>query len=335
MALLGFWGFDDTTTENGVVLSMGTTTGRTGGLAARLGTGAGGPGATVSLTTPVSSFVHGFAFLLGLTASAICYYRDTAGGQTSTTNHIALTTNVNNNMVLSRNGVALATSTQSFNFFPGWNYIEVKAVINDVTGSVEVKVNGSVWITFSGDTRNAANGAVDTIYHPGHTGTNNLWDDMYLLDTTGVAPYNDYLGDIVVKALLPDGNGDSSQWTGSDADSINNYQLVDEPNSSATDYVAASAAGLTDLYTIADLPNTYNVLATQNLVYAAKSDGGIENTLKAVAKGQAGTIREDTALPAMSTSYIAYPSQIQTTDPDGNALNAARVNAMQIGVRTA
>jgi hypothetical protein len=334
MALIGFWGFDDTTTENGVTLSMGTTAGRTGGLAARLGTAAGGPGATVLLATPVSSFVHGFAFWLGLTASAICYYRDTAGGQTSTTNHIALTTNTNNNMVLSRNGTVLATSTQSFNFFPGWNYIEVKAVINDTTGSVEVKVNGNVWITFSGDTRNAANGAVDTFYHPGHTGPGNIWDDMYLVDMTGAAPYNDYLGDIVVKALLPDGNGDSSQWTGSDADSVNNYQLVDESNSSSADYVAASSAGLTDLYTMADLPSTYNVLAIQNLVYAAKSDGGIENTLKAIAKGQAGTIREDPALPALSTSYIAQPSQIQTTDPDGNPLTPTTVNAMQIGVRT-
>lgn len=333
MALLAFWGFDDTASENGVVLSGNTQAGRTGGLAARLGTAAGGPGATISLMTPVSSFVHGFAFQLGTTGSVICYYRDTAGGQTSSTNHIALLTNVNNNMVLQRNGTTLATSTQSFNFFPGWNYIEVKAVINDTTGSVEVKVNGGVWITYSGDTRNAANGAVDTFYHPGHTGPPNLWDDMYLLDMTGPAPYNDYLGDTSVKTLLPNGNGDSTQWVGSDGDSIDNYLLVDESNSSTTDYVGSTTSGDTDLYLMQDIPANYNVYAVQELVQAYKSDAGIAPNLLPVAKGQAGTVRTDTVLPSLTTTAINYQADVRTTDPDGNALTAARVNAMQVGVK--
>jgi hypothetical protein len=100
-----------------------------------------------------------------------------------------------------------------------------------------------------------------------------------------------------------------------------------------TDYVGASVSGKLDLYTMGDLPAGYSVLAIQEVIYAQKSDAGTGPTLLPVAKGQSGTVRTDTALPALSTTPVAYVGQMRTTDPDGNALTAARVNAMEVGVK--
>jgi hypothetical protein len=100
-----------------------------------------------------------------------------------------------------------------------------------------------------------------------------------------------------------------------------------------TDYVGASVSGTLDLYAMADLPAGYSVDAIQEKIYAQKSDAGTPPTLLPVAKGQSGTTRTDTAVAALSTTATVYLADIRTTDPDGNALTAARVNAMQVGVK--
>lgn len=338
MALLGFWGFDDTVIENGTTAGgAGAGTGRTGGQAISRN------GSTVTLdisSNNSTSIIFGFA--MSSTANVFSSEADLVRFRESGVTHFYLTITNGHTINLKNSAGTTVASTASPIATPGvalpWHYFEVVATFADAGGSITLYKNGNVIASYSGDTRNGLTGVCNDVVLGGWVcgGANTpYYDDVYCLNTNGPAPYNARLGDIVVKTQLPDGNGDSSQWTGSDADSINNYQLVDEANSSSTDYVSASSAGLTDLYTVADIPTTNTVYAIQSLVYAAKSDGGIENALKAVAKGQLGTVREDTVLPGMSTSYISYPSQIQTTDPDGNPLTPTTVNAMQVGVRTA
>lgn len=321
MALLGFWGFDDAVAEPGASNGKGTT-GRAGGVGSSSAN-------VVNLSIPnASEIFFGIAYKLSSNVSGImCKLVEGA------ITHLQLGFNATNQITITNgSGTVLATSTATVDL-TSWPYIEVHVVIADTGGSCEVRANETAIVSYTGDTRNGGTGVVNQItWQRPASAVINL-DDGYALDTTGSAPYNTYLGDIKVLALLPSGDGDSSGWLGSDGNSTNNSLLVDEADSSMTDYVAASVSGTLDLYVMADVPAGYDVLAIQEVVYAQASDAGTPPVVLPVAKGALGTVRADSALPDLGTTAGVRASDIRTTDPDGNALTAARVNAMQVGVK--
>lgn len=143
-------------------------------------------------------------------------------------------------------------STTSVSFTANtWYYVEVKMVLDDSTGSVEVKVNGTTHLNLTGvDTNPAAGTVYDQVrWQSGTTSNQSIdIDDMYLLNGAG-GQYDDFLGDVTVETIRPDGNGNSSQWVGSDADSTDNYLLVDEATYDSADYVQSATTNNKDLYT--------------------------------------------------------------------------------------
>lgn len=330
MALLGMFGFDDAVAEQyASAFNPAPVTGLLGvGKAYNSG---GSVAQTIALPTSTASGVIGFRHT---------YTGSGASGTLLTlnegaTNHITIGTTATGLITIARGATVVATSTSAIAPANVVTYYEVKFTIADTGGFCEVKLNGTSIVSFTGDTRNAGTtGLVNTyaINRGGNTGGFTV-DDLYILDLTGAAPYNDYLGDVAVRTLLPTGNGDSSGWLGSDGNSTDNYLLVDEVDSTMTDYVGASVSGTLDLYAMADLPSGYDVLAVQERIYAQKSDAGTPPTVLPVAKGALGTVRTDTALAALSTTAQSLGADIRTTDPDGNALTVARVNAMQVGVK--
>lgn len=327
MALQMFLGFDDTIPETAITALGGTAgvTGRAGiGLAARRSSTATAANIAV-FPTALSTFYFGVAFRTNA-ANAQSFIRFLDGG--NTVNHFRIAKDVAGTLtILGPANTVVATSAVGIIALNTWYYLEVKGVIHDTTGSVEVRLNESVVMSFSGDTRNGAPTTAQIVQCVGTSGENLDFDDLYV-DDAG------YLGDKTVVTLLPNGNGSSSDWVGSDGNSTDNYLLVDDPTTSdVTDYVGASVSGKLDLYTMTDLPAGYSVDAIQEVIYAQKSDAGTPPTVLPVAKGQSGTTRTDTALPGLSTTAQSYLAQIRTTDPDGNALTAARVNAMEVGVK--
>ncbi len=88
-------------------------------------------------------------------------------------------------------------------------YIETKVFIHDSTGTVEVRVNGEVVLNLTGkDTRNGGVPTIDTIRLNGTAD----WDDFYICDDQG-SDNTDFLGDVEIEAILPDGAGNATQWT--------------------------------------------------------------------------------------------------------------------------
>lgn len=327
MALVDFYGYDDSVAENGY-------SGSAAGATANTRTGVGGAislgvsNANQPLASSGGTRVIGFGYMAPDRATGVTFFGIFEGAIC----HLSLRLDASNHLQLYRgNGTTLlATSTWVMPAVSAWTYFEIKAVIHDTTGSVEIRADGNTTpiISVSGvDTRNAGTGVIDTLFWSRLSGSGAAVDDVYVEDTN-------FLGDVVVRTLLPNGNGASSQWTGSDGNSVDNYLLVDEPNSSATDYVGAAAASLTDLYTLFDLPAGYTPLATQLLTYAAKSDGGTPPVLKPVTRGDGGTVLEESAI-TLSTTYQVFRGAIRTTDPDGDALTLTNVNGMQAGVRSA
>lgn len=143
-------------------------------------------------------------------------------------------------------GTVLATSSNALTV-GAWNYIEAKLTIASSGGTFEVRVNGDVWATFTGNTKYSSTlSTANGIKLYGLPSAVNAWyDDFYICDGTG-SSNNTYLGDARVDTIFPSGAGASAQFT--PTGSTNNWENVDEssPNDD-TDYNAADTAGYLSL----------------------------------------------------------------------------------------
>lgn len=231
-----------------------------------------------------------------------------------------------------RAGTTLATGTMPL-LAATFYYIEMKAFINDSTGTFLVRLNGVNEINLSGvDTRNGVNASANqirlsTINFP--SGATGDFDDFVVLDTAGSAPQNDVIGDVRVQARFPNGNGNSSQFDGSDGNQTDNYLLVDEadPNDD-TDYVESSDVGDKDTYLYEDLtPTTGTVYGVQCNPWARKTDAGVR-TIVSVARFS-GT-EEDSANKTLASTY-AYLRDIRQTKPGGGAWSISDFNSTEFG----
>lgn len=114
----------------------------------------------------------------------------------------------------------------------------------------------------------------------------------------------------------PNGNGDNSQWTGSDGNSTDNYLLLDEtPPNDATDYVESNTSGQIDDYTVDNTPAAV----------------GPDDTIQLVAVGVRFAISNTTGGDPDFVLRIK-PAASGTTDETGNVSGAGATtyNSMQI-----
>jgi len=214
-----------------------------------------------------------------------------------------------------------------------WSYVEISATISDTTGNVQVRLNGTEVINFTGDTRNAGTlQSLDTVSVRQHSTTSQArFDDLYVCDDTGPAPWNTFLGDVRVVTLSPTGPGNSTGLTPSVAP---NWGCVDEQPYSATDFVSSAVAGTKDTYACADLPaGSTTVYGVQLNTIAKKSDAGARSLKNVVRSG--GVDYSDSVAQVMATSDNSYRT-LRSVDPSTSAAwTPAAVNAMEIGVEVA
>ncbi len=213
------------------------------------------------------------------------------------------------------------------------NYIECKVTIHDSAGIVIVKVNEVVVLNLSSkDTKNTSNAYVTQInlqnvlpsgdQHPD-------FDDFYICDTTG-SVCNDFLGDIRVEYIAPDGAGNSTQFTPSTG---SNYQNVDDtaPNDD-TDYNSSTTVGHTDLYTMGALASSSgSVLAVAVITSDRKDDSGTRTHQHVVRLS--GT--NSTGASFSPTTSYAFHQTVFETKPGGGAWTISDVNAMESGLTIA
>lgn len=235
---------------------------------------------------------------------------------------------------VTRNGTALATSSNAILANTTY-YIETKAVINDTTGSMEVRVNGSSsgWISITGqDTKNTANASANVIALTGAINASSTdMDDLYICDGQG-SVNNDFLGDVRVDCYLPDGNGNSSQLVGSDSNSTDNYLLVDEAAQNGdTDYVQSATVNNKDTYAFANMAHTpSSIFGTQLNMIAKKDDGGTRSICSVCRSGGADY---DGDSQVMGTSYSDY-RQVREVDPATSAAwTRSDLNSAEFGVK--
>lgn len=221
-----------------------------------------------------SNIIIGFAYRSSAYGNVFLQLRN------GTTIHVDMRTSAGGAFQITRNGTLLATATTGFTT-DTWYYLEFYITISDTVGTVKMQVNGATeTLTFvtgtetTQDTRNGTPTTIDNVLLVNTTGTSD-YDDFYLCNTSGSAPTNTFLGDCRVEALLPTGNGYSSQWNR--LSGSNNYEMVDEASGDGdTTYVYETTANDIDSYAMANLAATSGtVYGVQTVLWARKDDAGI------------------------------------------------------------
>jgi len=140
---------------------------------------------------------------------------------------------------------------------------------------------------------------------------------------------------VQVFTSAPNGNGNSSDFVGSDADSTDNYLLVDDagaPDDDST-YVESSTPGDKDTYAFGNLPaSAATVHAVGVKVIAKKIDVGAPDL---IAVARSSTTEDDSPSLGVGTTYIARQG-IFEEDPNTSAAWApAAVDAAEFGIKVA
>ena len=212
-----------------------------------------------------------------------------------------------------------------------WYYIECKFRVHDTLGIAEVRMNEQIVSTYSGDTHSNLDPftiANLTMGFPKASGQ--LIDDFYMCDDQG-AEHNDYLGDIRIDAIHPNGAGNYAQFTPSAGA---NYECVDETEMDDTDYVSHLTVGEKDSYAYADVPTDLDDVGIIGLQ--------IKNNAKRTAT--ADNIKLDPFIRIGSTDYsqtaVDLPDEFGKTDGDITLLDPsdvsdwtqAKINACEFGM---
>lgn len=231
----------------------------------------------------------------------------------------------------------LQRSVGPFTVKGAWYYLEVKVTISNSISANEcqIRLNGLEILNLatSSDTQTQASADVDLIRIFG--GANNadiLIDDLYIVDDNG-SKNNTFLGDVRVETLYPDGNGATSNFTGSDADSIDNYLHVDEAQQDGdTSYVEDNTVSNIDLYTFDDLASTPDTIHSIVVdAYTKKDDAGVRTGKHLIRRN--GTNYEGTAFSPSNGSYT-YSLNIWEDDPEiAGAWTETNLNGAEVGVK--
>lgn len=165
------------------------------------------------------------------------------------------------------NGSTLLGSLASGHLLNGtWRLLRIHYKPGTVDGILKVYWDGSLDINITaGNTNPNGYGALNKIgFYTTTTSGNYLGaaylDDIALNDSAG-SDNNDLPDDGQIFALYPNANGDSSQFIGSDGNSVDNYALVDENPPNGADYVQSNVSTDKDLYNM----QTYSLQPSEGI----------------------------------------------------------------------
>ena len=246
-----------------------------------------------------------------------------------TSEQISIRTNGSSVPIISRSGTTLATGSTVLSTGT-WYYFELKFTINNSTGVVELKLNGTSEIasTSSLNTRSTGNNYFNGIapYMSGNNGNRNYFDDIYVLDTS-TGSNTTFLGPVQVVGLNPAANGNYAQWTPNGGSNVGSAGDLFEDGD--TSFNQSSTANQIDTYVLKDLP------AAAGSVYAvahhtvARQDGGSARTMRP--KYRIGGSDYNGSNFNTGGSYAANTEYKDVSPATSSAWTVSEVNGMETG----
>lgn len=231
----------------------------------------------------------------------------------------------------------LATSSGAPLLATGWHYVEFSAVFGSGTsGSATVRVDGVTVATISGvSTQISANASASGFFFGSGSGLNWRACDLYILDNSGAAPLNTFLGDVRVLYSTPNSDASPNAWTPSTAGA--HYLMVNEasPND-ATNYLSSPNVGDTELFGITALsgvPTGITSVYAVGVDIRGDKDQAAVRSLRTLVKSSATQADNGSDLALVNGVWTPYKT-IFPLDPNGNAAwTVSAVNAAKIGMK--
>jgi hypothetical protein len=268
----------------------------------------------------------GFAFNSGSTSLVSRHIFTVLEGATE---QCSIRTNASSVITVTQGGTVKATGSTVLSQAT-WYYVEFKFTIHQSTGIAQVKLNGAAEIasTSSLDLTGTANNYWNGIGTVGNSTFNQMFDDIYLLDTT-TGDNTDFLGPVRCVALAPAAPGTTTAWTPNGG---TNYGAVSEAYQDGdTSFNQSSTANQIDTFVMQDLPaDAGSVYAVQSII-TARQDAGAARTIAPVLR-PAATDRVGTTV-ALSTTYQML-TQIYDLNPEDTAAWATTdVAGLEVGYK--
>jgi hypothetical protein len=209
-----------------------------------------------------------------------------------------------------------------------WIYLEWQVTLG-TAAPTKLRINNTTVLDLASvNTQPAAN--IAPAYASPTIGASALNNIVFFVDDLYVNLGTEFLGDIVVEELTPNGNGSVSQFNGSDGDQINNYLLVADTSTST--HTRDSIIGHQDLYQLSNLATTAGDIAgVCHLASVQKSDSGAAQ-FRLLNHGAADT---KSAIVVPTTTAIGYTYGLLLNPETGLPFTIAEVNALQTGIEVA
>jgi hypothetical protein len=225
-------------------------------------------------------------------------------------------------------GTLLATSTNSLPIL-SWNFIEAKLTIADSGGTFEVRVNESVWVTFTGDTKQSTTQSTAVRIQIWGRGSDNAIDDLYICDGTG-STNNNYLGDVRVDTVRPIGAGNYAEL--SRQGSASNWDNVDDTIiDSDSSYNFSNTVGQRDTLDCGNLPSiTGSIFGVQLNIAARKDDAG-SRTLRSLTR--VSSTDYEGASQNVGTDYRVYRQILEQNPNTAAAWTESQINTAEFGYK--
>lgn len=211
-------------------------------------------------------------------------------------------------------------------------YVEIRLKCSSTVGEVEIRLNGNPTPALLVTGVNTGSGSVEQLkFHTNAVGTrdHSAW---YLLDVTGGAPFNTFLGHVRYAALLPTAEGATTGWT--PLSGTDNALMVDDDGSQDGDatYDSAGNVGDTDTYVTGNIPTpSSSILAVVPVLHAKKSDAGVR-AIKHVIR-RSGTDYPGAVDQYLGSTYTAYRDPVLTDPSTAAAWTDAGIDAMEVGLK--
>lgn len=230
-------------------------------------------------------------------------------------------------------GTVLAAGTTPMNANTLF-HIEAKLVIaGSSTGSLEVRLNGVLEVSYTAATTNAT--AVARIGICGRTGNaysrSTYIDNLYIWDGAG-SINNDWLGEQRVYTLVPTADTADADWTKSTG--TDGFAILDNIPPTAA-YIEAANVADESHFGVGNLPSTLiSVKGVQTTVCAQKSTAAAITIQHGVLSGGDQHV---SAAQGLINGTNQYYSSMHEVDPDtGNMWAPAAVNAVEfVAIRSA
>ncbi len=232
-------------------------------------------------------------------------------------------------------GTIVATQTGA-QHLGAWHYIEVKVLTHTSAGTYEVHLDGVQLAELTATGQDTANtGGNDTARFTIHVHPDSEIDNLYILNDL-TATNNDFLGPIHIDSILPNADGDRTEWTPSSGS--DHFALVDEPGTGSipTDRVTVVAIDTEDLFEYEDLP----FIAGAGVVIPGVEVVSMVANEASGSRTYASVLRSDTSesfggnVVHSATTIRAYGQILETNTAEAVAWNVADINAAEFGITT-